>query len=139
MRAFLVLLAVLLAACGAPKPPLVVSELEITKPMPGRSMSAGYLVLTNNTDEPLRITSVDSPQFGSVQVHETTITEGVSRMRELAELIVPAHDSVTLERGGKHLMLMRPTDLEDTVVLQFFSGGTPVLSVNYSFPEEEDQ
>ena len=139
MRAFLVLLAVLLAACGAPNPPLVVSELEITKPMPGRSMSAGYLILTNNTDEPLRITSVDSPQFGSVQVHETTITEGVSRMRELAELIVPAHDSVTLERGGKHLMLMRPTDLEDTVVLQFFSGGTLLLSVNYSFPEEEDQ
>lgn len=136
MRAILVLLAVLLTACGAPKPPLVVSELEITKPMPGRSMSAGYLVLTNNTDEPLRITSVDSPQFGSVEVHETTITEGVSRMRELVELIVPAHGSVTLERGGKHLMLMRPTDLEDTVVLQFFSDGTPVLSVNYSFPEE---
>lgn len=139
MRAFLVLLAVLLTACGAPKPPLVISELEITKPMPGRSMSAGYLVLTNNTGEPLRITSVDSPQFGSVEVHETTITEGVSRMRELVELIVPAHGSVTLERGGKHLMLMRPTDLEDTVVLQFFSDGTPVLSVNYSFPEEEAQ
>lgn len=139
MRAFLVLLAVLLAACGAPKPPLVVGELEITKPMPGRSMSAGYLVLTNNTDEPLRITSVESPQFGSVEVHETTIAEGVSRMRELAELVVPAHGSVTLQRGGKHLMLMRPTDLEDTVALQFFSDGTPVLSVNYSFPEEEDQ
>ena len=139
MRAFLVLLAVLLTACGAPKPPLVVSELEITKPMPGRSMSAGYLVLTNNTDEPLRITSVDSPHFGSVEVHETTITDGVSRMRELVELIVPAHGSVTLERGGKHLMLMRPTDLEDTVVLQFFSGGALLLSVNYSFPEDEAQ
>ena len=139
MRAFLVLLAVLLTACGAPKPPLVVSELEVTKPMPGRPMSAGYLVLTNNTDEPLRITSVDSPQFGSVEVHETTIIDGVSRMRELAELIVPARGSVTLERGGKHLMLMRPTNLEDTVVLQFFSGDTPILSVSFSFPEEEAQ
>ena len=139
MRAFLVLLPVLLAACGAPKPPLVVSELEITEPMPGRAMSAGYLVLTNNTDEPVRITRVESPQFGSVEVHETTITEGVSRMRELAELIVPARGSVTLERGGKHLMLMRPTDVGDTVVLQFFSGGTPVLSVNYSVPEEGEQ
>lgn len=139
MRAFLLLLAVMLAACGAPKPPLVANELEVTKPIPGRPMSAGFLVLTNNTDEPLRITSVESPQFGSVEVHETTITDGVSRMRELAELIVPAHGSVTLQRGGKHLMLMRPKDLEDTVALQFFSGGTPVLSVNYSFPEEEDQ
>ena len=139
MRAFLVLLAVLLAACGAPEPPLVVSELEITKPMPGRQMSAGYLVLTNNTDEPLRITSVESPQFGRVEVHETTIEDGVSRMRELAELIVPAHGSVRLQRGGKHLMLMRPADLDDGVALQFFSGDTPVLSVDYPFPEEEDR
>ena len=60
-------------------------------------------------------------------------------MRELAELIVPARGSVTLERGGKHLMLMRPTNLEDTVVLQFFSGGTPILSVNFSFPKDEAQ
>lgn len=139
MRAALLLLAVLLTACGAPEPPLVIGELEITKPMPGRRMSAGYLVLANNTDEPLRITRVESPQFNSVEVHETTITDGVSRMRKLAELTVPAHDSVTLQRGGKHLMLMGPKDLEGAVTLQFFSGGTPILSVNYTFPEEEDQ
>ena len=101
------LIAALLAACSAPEAPLVATDVEVTRPMPGRHMSAGFLVLSNNTDAEIRITSVTSPQFGSVEIHETTVVDGVSRMRKLEALVVPARGSVTLERGGKHLMLMR--------------------------------
>jgi len=137
MRGFIFLFAMLLAACGAPDPPLVVSALEITKPMPGMQMSAGFFVITNNTDETTRITSVSSPQFEAVEIHETTITDGISRMRELDALVIPGRSSVVLERGGKHLMLMRPRDLQDSVTLQFFSGDLPALSVDYSFTKDE--
>lgn len=137
MRLSLLLLTLLLSACGSPKAPLVISELEITKPMPGMRMSAGYFVITNHTDETARITKVSSPQFEAVEVHETTVTDGISRMRELKALEIPGRSSVVLERGGKHLMLMRPRDLQDTVTLQFFSGDLPVLSVNYSFTKDE--
>ena len=137
MRIFILLLALFLSACSAPEPPLVVSQLEISKPMPGMQMSAGYFVITNNTDESTQITSVSSPQFEAVEVHETTISDGVSRMRELEALVVPAQSSVVLERGGKHLMLMRPRDLQDSVTLQFFSEDLPVLSVTYSFSKDE--
>jgi copper(I)-binding protein len=139
MRSSILLLALFLSACGAPEPPLVVSELEITKPMPGMQMSAGYFVITNNTDETSRITKVTSPQFETVELHETTITGGVSRMRELDALLIPARSSVILERGGKHLMLMRPRDLQNSVTLQFFSEDLPVLSVTYSFSKDERQ
>ena len=137
MRGLLLLLAVFLAACGAPEPPLVVSELEITQPMPGMHMSAGFLVITNNTDESMRITKVSSPQFEAVEIHETTITDGVSRMRELPALVVPPESRLVLERGGKHLMLMRARDLQESVTLEFFSEDVPVLSVNYSFSKDE--
>lgn len=137
MRGFIFLFAMLLAACGAPDPPLVVSELEITKPMPGMQVSAGFFVITNNTDEMTRITSVSSPQFEAVEIHETTITDGISRMRKLDALVIPGRSSVVLERGGKHLMLMRPRDLQDSVTLQFFSGDLPALSVDYSFTKDE--
>lgn len=137
MRCSVLLLALLLAACGAPEPPLVVSDLEITKPMPGMQMSAGFLVITNNSGETTRITKVSSPQFEAVEVHETTVTDGISRMRELDALVVPGRSSVVLERGGKHLMLMRPLDLQGSVTLQFFSGDLPVLSVDYSFQKDE--
>ena len=59
-------------------------------------------------------------------------------MREIGELVVPAHGSVTLERGGKHLMLMRAGDLGDSVSLQLMSGAAPVLSIEYPFPAEAD-
>ena len=133
MRVALVVIALLVAACGAPQPPLVASGVEITKPMPGRHMSAGFLVLTNNTDEDIRITRVTSPQFAAVELHETTIEDGIARMREMDALVVPAHGSVTLERGAKHLMLMRAQGLGDTVTLQLFSGDAPVLNIDYSF------
>lgn len=133
MRTALVLAALLVAACGAPQPPLVASDVEITQPMPGRQMSAGFLVLSNNTDADIRITRVTSPQFGAVEIHETTIEDGIARMRELDELIVPARGSVTLERGGKHLMLMQARDTGNAVSLQLFSEDAPVLDIVYSF------
>jgi copper(I)-binding protein len=136
MRLVTLMFALLLVACGAPQPPLVVNGVEVTRPMPGRHMSAGYLVLTNNSNEDILITSVTSPQYESVEIHETTIDGGVSSMREIEELIVPANDSVTLERGGKHLMLMRARDIQDSVTLHLMSGDAPVLTVEYSFEEK---
>ena len=133
MRLATLLLLSLLVACSAPQPPLVASDVEVTKPMPGRHMSAGFLVLTNNTGEAIHITSVTSPQFESVEIHETTIEDGISRMRGIEELLVPANGSVTLERGGKHLMLMQARDVQDSVTLHFMSGDAPALSVEYSF------
>jgi copper(I)-binding protein len=138
MRHYLFLACVLMAACGSPQPPLVASDVEITRPMPGRQMSAGYFVLTNNTDSPIRITAATSPQFGMVEMHETTIEDGIARMREIEELVVPANSSVTFERGGKHLMLMRAQNLEQTVSLQLFNDDALVLSIDYAFPGEAE-
>ena len=138
IRNLLIIAAVALAACSAPQAPLVASDVEITRPMPGRSMSAGFLVLQNNTATDIRITAVTSPQFGAVEIHETTIEDGISRMRELEALVIPANGSVTLERGGKHLMLMRASEIGDVVTLQLLSDDMPVLSIDYVFPVESD-
>ncbi len=134
------LLAIVIAttvfACSAPQPPLVANDVEVTKPMPGRHMSAGFMTLMNNTSADIRITKVTSPQYGLVEIHETRIEDGVARMRELDALVVPANGSVTLERGGKHLMLMKAGDIGDQVSLQLFSDDAPVLSVDFSFGSE---
>ena len=133
MRKLCLISLLLLVACGAPQPPLVATDVEITRPIPGRSMSAGFLVLTNNTDEAIRITSVTSPQFGSIELHETTIENGIARMRKVDELLVPAGGSVTLERGGKHLMLMQAGELGESVSLQLYDDEGLVLDIEYAF------
>jgi len=133
MRSLPMIALVLLAACGSPKPPLVASEVEITPPMPGRMMSAGYLVLTNNTDEAIVIDGVTSPQFGAVEIHQTILENGISRMRQIEELVVPARGSVALERGGKHLMLMQAQGVNETVTLLLLSGGAPILAIEHPY------
>lgn len=133
MRITLIIFALLIAACGQPQPPLVATDVDITRPMPGMKMSAGFFVLTNNTDDEIRITGVTSPQFAAVEIHETRIEDGIARMREIDSLVVPPRGNVTLERGGKHLMLMRPGDLADGVTLQLMSDDVPVLTIDYSF------
>ena len=139
IRICFVLLAVLLGACGGePQPPLVATEVIVTRPMPGMGMSAAYLSLTNNTDQLISISRVSSAQYEAVQLHESTVEDGVARMRSIPVLTIPAGETVALQRGGKHLMLMRPTGPADIVSLQFFDGDTLILSIDATFEFHTD-
>lgn len=124
----LLLLLFVVACAPEPGPPLVVSDLDITAPIPGRSMSAGYLLLENRSDAPVDITRIESPEFGRVEMHETIIEDGVARMRRLTALRIPANGSLRLERGGKHLMLMQPAADIERVRLDLYSGDSRVLT-----------
>ncbi len=95
-------------------------------------MSAGYFALTNNTDGVITISSVVSPEFESVEIHESLLENGVAKMRRIPELSIPANSTLTLERGGKHLMLMRPTGSANQITLNFLSGDTLLLGVQAS-------
>ncbi|MDH3547119.1 MAG: copper chaperone PCu(A)C [Gammaproteobacteria bacterium] len=123
-------LACVIAACSADSPPLIASNVVITQPMPGAHMSAGYLALANSSGQAITITAVSSPDFESVEMHESVLEDGVARMHPLEEITIPPHQGVVFERGAKHLMLMRPVDAIDTVTLQFYAGDALVLSIN---------
>lgn len=137
MRIFLFIAALLVGACSAESgPALVATDIVVTRPMPGMGMSAAYLSLTNNSDRTVSITRVTSAQFESVELHESTIEDGVARMRAVPKLEIPAGATVTLQRGGKHLMLMRPTGTADTLVLHFYDGQDLILTVDATFQSE---
>jgi copper(I)-binding protein len=139
MRFYLVLVVTLLGACGVgSQPPLVATDVVVTPPLPGTNMSAAYLSLTNNTDQTISISRVASLQYESVQLHESTIEDGVARMRAIHALPIPAGETIVLRRGGKHLMLMRPTGLADTVSLQFFADDDLILTVDATFDSNSD-
>ena len=133
IRLLLLLLAVMAACTSEPQPPLVASDVVVTRPLPGMKMSAAYLSLANNSDQAIRISRVASAQYESVQLHETRIEDGVARMRAIPVLEIAAGETVTLQRGGKHLMLMRPTGSSDTVSIQFLDGDDLLLTVDATF------
>lgn len=75
---------------------------------PGAMMLAGYLTLSNTGDTVAELESVHSDVFGAVELHRTEIVDGVSRMRAVPNLSIAPGESVQLQPGGMHLMLMQP-------------------------------
>ena len=120
----------LLACSNEQLPPLVVSKLVVTTPMGGSGMSAGYMVLTNNSDQTVTIDGFSSPQFAKVDLHETQVENEIARMRPLNSISIEAGGSVVFEKGGKHLMLMGAKGDIEQVTLNLYEGDTLLLSLN---------
>jgi copper(I)-binding protein len=129
----------MLAACSDQSdPPVVASNIVVTAPAPGLPMAAAYLDITNQSGSTIRITTVTSPDYELVEMHETTIEDGVARMRAIPALAIENGETVTFERGGRHLMLMRPLDSPDIVTLNFHSENLLLLSVSAQFTAMTD-
>lgn len=76
-------------------------------PNPAMPMTAGYGVIRNDCAKAVAITGATSSRFGDVSLHETTIVDGVSRMRAVERLPLAAGARAELKPGGLHLMLMQ--------------------------------
>jgi copper(I)-binding protein len=133
MRAIVIVQLLLLAACSQEAlPPLVASEIEVLETLPGMTMSAGYMALTNNSKEPVRITGISSPHYVSIELHETSIEDGIAKMRPVNELVIEAGETARLQRGGMHMMMNGPADEIETITLMLHSDGMILLSINTS-------
>lgn len=72
-------------------------------------MAGGFGRIDNACKADVAVTAVRSPAFKDVSLHETTLVDGVSRMRAIERLSVAAGKDVELKPGGLHLMLMDGT------------------------------
>lgn len=115
-RACALLTLLLLGACGAEiSPPemgsaITISDAWVRQVPPQAKMTAAYLKMENSGQKSRRITGVSSPEFGSVSLHQTTMTDGVMRMRPANDVTIDAGSSLSFEPGGLHLMLGMRSD-----------------------------
>jgi copper(I)-binding protein len=97
----------------------------------GMPMHAGFGRIDNACAAPVTVVGVSSPSYGSVELHETRIVDGVSRMRAVPELRIAPDGAAVLKPGSLHLMLMQPqTQLEpgSKVAIEFeLADGSKVL------------
>ena len=136
MRTLAVIIVALtaLSACDSNGgPPVVATNVVVTAPGAGMPMAAGYLEISNRSGSDIRITRVTSPNYEAVELHETTVEDGIARMREIPALEVADGETVVFERGGKHLMLMKPVGTPGMITLNFYSDDVLLLSVNTEF------
>lgn len=87
-------------------------ELEIRHPWARPTVSvqkngAAYLLVRNNGVTDDRLLGARSAEAERIELHDSTVTgDGVARMREQEDLVVPAGGEAKLAPGGLHLMLV---------------------------------
>lgn len=74
----------------------------------GMPMHGGFGRIENRCGNPATVVAASSPSYGSVEMHETRVVDGVSRMRRIPELRIAPQGAAELKPGGLHLMLMQP-------------------------------
>jgi copper(I)-binding protein len=106
-------------------PSVRASHVWIRQAPPGIAVLAGYFTLQNLTDQALTLTSVESRDFGSVEMHRSFVKDGVEQMEPVPSIAIPAHGSVEFKPGGFHLMMMQPKK-------NMFPGDMAEVTLNFS-------
>jgi copper transport protein len=98
--------------------------------MQGRP-GAVYLTLENRSGQSASLISAETDIAESVEIHRTTMIDGIMRMQPLEQLELPP-GTTSLEPGGDHLMLLdlwRDLDAGDTFVLILrFDDGAEIIT-----------
>jgi copper(I)-binding protein len=75
-------------------------------PPPEGVNSAAYMTLRNPGTVSARLVGATSPDADTVQIHQSTLQNGIARMRPVDALDVPPGGAVRLKPGSYHLMLV---------------------------------
>jgi periplasmic copper chaperone A len=103
---------------------LVVADGTVRSAGPMARSGAGYFTVTNEGSADDRLIEARSEAGQRVELHRTTLENGVARMGAIEDgIAIPAGETVALEQGGDHLMFMGLTEAWDE------DAGVPVTLV----------
>lgn len=133
MRSFLLSLSLLVTLSTALPSTAGAAELQLTQgevrvPMPGRTVTAGYFSLVNNSAAAVELVKASSSAFARVELHQHIKQDDVMRMVEVEAISVDPGATLVFQPGGLHLMLFEPQvalTVGDTVsVTLYFADNT---------------
>lgn len=105
-------------------------------------MTAVYGTLTNTTGSDITLIGAETELAGVAEIHEVAMIDGEMKMQEIdGGLVIPAGQSVILEPGGNHIMLMELTSpleagQEISVTLRFDGADSLTLNGIVAKPSE---
>jgi len=85
---------------------ITVSKPRIRATAPGQTVSGAFMTLVNNSETAYALTSVSYHGASVVEIHETSMNEGMMRMRKVSQIDIPANGSAELKPGSYHIMLI---------------------------------
>jgi copper(I)-binding protein len=116
----------------AHKGEIQISGAWVRAALPNRP-TAGYMMLMNKGGAGDRLIAARSPDFETIELHESVMKEGVMSMSPIEAVEIAAGGMAELKPGGKHLMLFGGGGLKEgetaTLTLVFESAGEVTLTV----------
>jgi copper(I)-binding protein len=106
---------------------------------PVASVGAVYLSITNRGTTSDTLIALESPIAAKVEIHRSTMVQGIMQMREVAALDCPPGATVKIEPGALHIMLVglkQPLAAGSTfpLSLKFRDAGMLVVQVPVKAP-----
>ncbi len=86
--------------------PVIISHPWARASAPTARTGAAYMKIESVPGAKDRLLGARSPVAEAAEVHETTVTEGIARMRRVPEIGIAPDHPVDLSPGGMHMMLM---------------------------------
>lgn len=76
---------------------------------PGSTALAGYVRISNRGNKKIYLENASSDAFGMAMIHKSMMNKDRQMtMMHMDKVEIPAGETVSLEPGGLHIMLMRP-------------------------------
>jgi periplasmic copper chaperone A len=110
-----VLFGVVATGCGSASGGIAIDDVRIGQPTGPNA--ALYLTATSE-GEPDRLVAASTDVAAGVEIHQTTTEDGVMSMQRIDGLDLPAGESLVLEPGGFHLMLLDVARLDVGAVVE---------------------
>ena len=108
MRQLQIIVGVLAMAAGSAAMAVDVSSAWVRATPPGSSVSAGFLTISADPEQPDRLLGAKTVVASVTEIHESRMDGEMMRMRRLADgVAVAAGETVILKPGGIHLMLLQ--------------------------------
>ena len=93
----------------------------VRAPVPGNSMTAAFLHVSNSGEQACKLTAASSSYAKKVEFHTHQHVDGMMKMRPVDTVDVPAGSSVTFKPGGIHLMLFGVKSSEKFYITNHFN------------------
>ena len=78
----------------------------VAEALPGQSMTAAYMIITNEGDVDEELLSVESEVAENLELHKMEQQGEMMRMQRVDSIVIGPGDEVALEAGGLHIMLI---------------------------------
>jgi len=108
-RYFLLFVLLISPQIFAQTAPLAIKDAWIQEGPPNARVLAGFMHITNISDDIVTITEAHSDAFKHIEFHRSLIEDGMARMQYQLHLHIRPDHILEMKAGGYHLMMMQST------------------------------